>query len=142
MEVHGKFVVVLNPYTRLVSLYNMTARKMPFSAWVKRLKPSGDGGCPFPDQKWKVHGAYSLLNFAGDGKRLLVDKVIKLGNLNAELPIIFKQLGIPVPQQIPRSNIGSYGRKGRNWRSYYDQNLKRIVQKLYGWELKEFHYNI
>ena len=136
-----KFVFIRNPYSRLVSLYNMSSKKIRFKIWISRLKNQGNGGCAFSDQKWKVHGAYNLLNFAGDGRNLLVDKVVKLENIDAELPHILKRLGIHTPDKIPKGNIGKYGTKGKNIKNYYDKETRKRVQKLYKWDFKKFGYH-
>ena len=33
-----KFVFIRNPYTRLVSLYNMSSKKIIFKTWIEPLK--------------------------------------------------------------------------------------------------------
>ena len=113
---------------------------MIFKTWIGRLKNHGNGGCPFSHQKWKVHGAYNLLNFAGDGRNLLVDKVVKLEDINTELPKILEQIGIPMPKEIPKVNMGKYGTKGKNIKKYYDRETRKRVQKLYKWDMKKFGY--
>lgn len=137
-----KFVVIRNPFSRIVSLYNMSSRKVPFRKYIGRLKNHGDGGCLEKDDKWKVHGAYSILNFAGDGTNLLVDQVVPLSQINHELPKLLQKLGLPnVPTSIPRHNIGRYGSKGRDWKTYYDADTKKKVAQLYHWELDKFGYS-
>jgi len=140
-----KFVVIRNPWTRLVSLYNMSDCNITtFKDWVLKLKPKNSNSSI---QKWKTNGAYSLLNFAGDGTNLLVDCVLKMEEIDTELPKVFQCIGIcgnDTKPSIPKLNEGKYTvpKLGNNWRKYYnnDPEIKRRVKKLYSWELKQYNY--
>jgi hypothetical protein len=120
----------------------MSTHTIPFNKWLMQIKNHGNGGYSEDDsKKWRIHGAYSLLNFAGNGKKLLVDKVIKLSEIDVEFPKVLAQLGIPIPNNInvPTQNIGKYTQK-KHWKTYYDDQSKKCIQNLYGNELKTYNY--
>lgn len=138
-----KFVVVRNPYSRLVSLYNMTdVNKCSFPHWVENINSNTKTDKVLSMGKWKINGLLPLLQFAGNGTNLLVDKVVCLENIDTELPAIFKQLGITVPASIPKLNVGHYRVpvKLNDWHKYYDETTKQRVKKIYKWEIVEYRY--
>jgi hypothetical protein len=138
-----KFIFVRNPFSRMVSLYNMSTNAIPFNQWIMKVKNHGDGGYTQDNtKKWRIHGAYSLMNFVGDGKKLLVDRVIKLSDINIEFPKILQQLGIPFEHTdiiIPKINVGKYKHK-KHWKTYYDQPSKKKVIALYGDDLINYNF--
>lgn len=140
-----KFVFVRNPFARVVSLYNMIAKDQDFKEWLKTLKNKGDGGCLNPNHKWKIYGAYSLINFISDKSGcVLVDKIIKLEDIDKVLPkMLFKKFGIRI-KKIPKTNQGKYKSQkktsDRKYRKYYDDESRKIVENLYSYELDTFNY--
>lgn len=149
-----KFVMVRNPWSRLVSLYEMFAfreggqlsrlrrrstRHQGFRAWVRTLDPGG-GSEARPGQKESVIrvGALSYIGFAGDEDgRLLVDEVIKLEEIESELPPLLERLGVPLPGRVPRTGRGRY--RGRH-RAYYDDETREWVRTLYEEDIERFGY--
>lgn len=138
-----KFVVIRNPFSRLVSLYNMTdVKKCSFPHWIEsqtEAKPEK----LLSTNKWKINGLMPLLQFAGDGTKLLVDRVLCLETIDKELPAIFAQLKLPLPTVVPKLNIGHYRVpvKLNNWHKYYDEATKKRVKKMYRWEIREYNYS-
>ena len=101
-----KFVCVRNPFSRLISLYHMTfkGKAAPsFSNWILNLKPhSKERG------NWFLNGQLSFHDYITDNSNsILVDKVIKLEEIDRELPKVLKQLNIK-HKYIPHVNKGSY----------------------------------
>ncbi len=149
-----KFVMVRNPWTRLVSLYEMFAfreggqlsrlrrratRHRGFQAWVHALDPGGGGRAAAGVEKGVIRfGTFSYIGFAGDEDgRPLVDEVIKLEEIKSALPPVLERLGVPLPPRIPRTGRGRY-RGG--YRAYYDDETRELVGTLYAEDIERFGY--
>jgi hypothetical protein len=156
-EDYFKFVMVRNPWSRLVSLYEMSAfreggqlsrlrgratRHEGFRAWVRALDPPGVGsgrGDPAEMEKGVIRfGVLSHLGFAGDeAGRLLVDEVIKLEEIESRLPSLFERLGLPPVSRVPRTGRGRYR---DSYRTYYDDQTSELVRALYEEDIERFGY--
>ncbi len=149
-----KFVMVRNPWSRLVSLYEMFAfreggqlsrlrrrstRHRGFRAWVRTLDPGGGNGAALEMAKGVIRfGALSYVGFAGDeAGRPLVDEVIKLEEIESHLPPVLERLGLPVPSRVPRTGRGRY--RG-SYRAYYDDETRELVGSLYEEDIERFGY--
>ncbi len=149
-----KFVMVRNPWSRLVSLYEMfsfreggqlsrlrrrATRHRGFRAWVRTLDPEGRGaGAPGLDASVIRSGAFSFAGFAGDeAGRPLVDEVIKLEEIESRLPPLLEGLGVPLPHRVPRTGRGRY--RGSH-RAYYDDETRELVGTLYEADIERFGY--
>ena len=153
-DAYFKFVMVRNPWSRLVSLYEMFAfrearlvsrlrrratRHRGFRAWVRALDPEGRGIVE-PGSETSVirFGAFSYIGFAGDEHgRPLVDEVIKLEEIESGLPPVLERLGVPLPPRVPRTGRGRY-RGG--YRAYYDDETRELVGTLYEEDIERFGY--
>ena len=153
-DAYFKFVMVRNPWSRLVSLYEMFAfregrlvsrlrrratRHRGFRAWVRALDPDGRGMVePVSETSVIRFGAFSYIGFAGDEHgRPLVDEVIKLEEIESVLPPVLERLGVPRPPRLPRTGRGRY-RGG--YRAYYDDETRELVGTLYEEDIERFGY--
>ncbi len=149
-----KFVMVRNPWSRLVSLYEMFAfreggqlsrlrrratRHRGFRAWVHALDPGGRGTAATGVEKGVIRfGAFSYAAFAGDEDgRPLVDEVVKLEEIKSALPPVLERLGVPLPSRMPRAGRGRY-RGG--YRAYYNDETRDLVGTLYEEDIERFGY--
>ena len=83
-------------------------------------------------------GALSYIGFAGDeAGHPLVDKVIKLEEIESHLPPVREWLGVPLPRRIPRTGRGRY--RGR-YQAYYDDDTRELVGSLYEEDIERFSY--
>ena len=69
----------------------------------------------------------------------MVDKIIKLEDLEEEVPALFLKLNLPQLKSIVKKNVG---RKSKKNQEYYDDELISVVQERYSWELKKFSYKL
>ena len=146
---YRKFVCVRNPWARLVSLYemikqnaNQSGSEADFKNWLLSTKPHGSGGGGADWKRWRKYGTYSIDNYVCDDEgRLLVDKVIKLENINTDLPYYLKQLGIPdgCKLRVPHSNTRS---KKKHYSQYYDTESDEFIKHNYQYDIDNFDYQL
>lgn len=158
------FTFVRNPWARLVSLYMMIhahrrgrlsrmlgeirarAKGKPmhpsvrgFQCWLQAIRPDGAGGGGPPGQRWQTYGTYSIRAYAydEDGKAL-VRRVIRLEDIDAELPDVLREIGLPCDSRIevPRVNVRAH----RSYVEFYDDSSRELVATKYSYDIAQFRY--
>ena len=155
---YKKFVFVRNPWARLVSAYenikyihyeNTTAatwQKPSFEDWLLNTRPNSAGGGGKDNKRWLKYGTYSADNYLMDEekKKLLVDKIIRLEDINQELIPYLKEIGIPKAEKLKIPGINK--RSQRSWSSgapytkYYNEKTKKYVRDNYQYDITHFNY--
>jgi len=144
---YQKFVFVRNPWVRLVSLYEMIRQQETYSdnfpgftEWLYTIKPDGTGGGGEDWQRWRKYGSYSLENFCkGESGEIMVDKVIRLEDIDHDLLPYLKKLNLPnignlfIPHINKRNNT-------KHYTQYYNKETELYVTKLYHYDIREFGY--
>ena len=153
-EGYYKFVMVRNPWSRLVSLYEMFAfregrllsrlrrrktRHQGFREWVRTLDPEGERGAAPTSGKSVIRvGTSTYVGFAGDEDgRPLVDEVIKLEEIESRLLPLLERIGVPPPRQVPRIGRGRYP---GHYRDFYDDETRELIGALYEQDIERFGY--
>lgn len=144
---YHKFVCVRNPWARLVSLYEMILRlekspdKFPdFTDWIYTIKPDSTGGGGEDWQRWRKYGAYSLDNFCKDDSgELLVNKIIRLEDMNRDLIPYLTTLNLPNIGDfiVPHINVSKVR---DHYTQYYNKETELHVGELYRFDVNEFGY--
>ena len=155
---------VRNPWARLVSLYEMiysnqatknvrnpikfkmktmykkVFTKTPdFSTWLQTIDNNSYGAGGYEWERWRRYGSYSLDNYIMDkNKNILVDKVIKLENIQQDLSPTLTKIGISVDENLSLEKINA--RKYKKYIQYYDKNSIDLVAKLYQYDISKFNY--
>jgi hypothetical protein len=153
-DAYFKFTLVRSPWPRLVSLFEMIRRhegarlagvlpwrdvRSDFSAWLAEVRPDGPGAAG-PDGKPRVrrYGAWSYARWACDESgQELVDAVIRLEDIDRELPIALARAGLDPTVSIPRKARGLYL---RSWRRYYDDATASLVADRWADDIERFGY--
>ena len=143
------FTFIRNPWKRMVSLYQMInsykVLKVSFSRWLKSTAVDGKGGGGKDFQRWRKYGTYSIQNFAGDGDKLLVNQVIRLEDINEEVPKLIKKLNLPIEEdfKIIKSNTRDQrdSKPVKHYTEYYNQELIDLVAERYKYDIEEFNYS-
>jgi len=133
-----KFTFVRNPFDLLVSLY--------FYISQDRAHPNhrAVASMSFPEfVKWHIaQSPPHQLNFVIDptnGERL-VDYIGRFETLEKDMGIIEAKLSIQSAHHLPHQNPSSK-RKSKNFREYYDDESRCLVQEYFRHDLSSFGYD-
>lgn len=101
-DAYFKFSVVRDPFARAESTYRFLKLDvlMSFDRYAQEYLPAAAGEHDHL-MHWFIR---PQVDFLYDGDRLLVDRVIRLQDLDAEMPAIAAELGI-ADTQVPRINV-------------------------------------
>lgn len=142
---YNKFVFVRNPWARLVSLYEHVMRnpknKMDFTPWLYSISPNDKGGGGDEWQRWRKYGAYSIEHYIKDDQgNILVDKVIRLEDIQKELRPFLKAMGLPNVKgaKIKHNNKR---KKSTSYMKYYNEETQEYVNKLYRYDIVNYGYS-
>ena len=128
---------VRNPWARAVSLYEH--RKMhkdidaalSFSDWLK-VQRVGIEEC-----EDRFRGPFEFRAFAyGEEEQNLADRVIRLEDIDKELPGLLEELRVPCPSPIPRFNATVHD----DYVKYYDTASRLWVAERFEFEIELFRY--
>lgn len=141
---YQRFTFVRNPWARLVSLYEHVMRnpenKMNFQDWLYSIKPCGTGGGGEDYQRWRKYGAYSIEHYIKDSEgNILVDKVIRLEDIQKDLRPFLSALGLP--DVTKRTLNHSNERKNKkHYSQYYNSDTQAYVKANYRYDIINYGY--
>jgi hypothetical protein len=121
-----KFTLERNPWDKVISLYYHRQPNIPFNEWIKTFSLN------LRSQPLN----YPLYSIRGKVK---LDFIGKYENLNKDLEFIFKKLNLPLAD-LP-SEKTSFRKNKENYRDYYDDNSKKIIEKFYEKEINFMKYS-
>ncbi len=123
-----KFCFERNPFDRLVSLYYWRNRSEPRPS-ISTFLQSG-----FP----VILKKYGYNSYTMDG-RVVVDKVCRFEQLQAELESIRRRLGIPAALELPHAK-SSYRKDRRSYRELLTDREKEEIGRMFRSEIELFNY--
>ena len=132
-----KFAFVRNPWDWRVSLYFYVKRR-PQHKFHKTIKDMS-----FSDFiKWDVsQNTNKQIDFITDENgNIIIDYVGKFESLNEDFEFIRNKLSIPnLKTNIPQINV-SNNREFRDYRNYYDNETRNLVEDYYRDDIEKFGY--
>lgn len=153
-----KFTFVRNPWARLVSTYAAKGRKgskgwksriarplrrllgfePSFHAWLRTIKPHGEGAGERSDSRYFRYVTYSIKDYVSDNNgNILVDKIIRLEDIETEFPQVWKDLGLPTSElQLIKANEGQH----RPYQDYYSKADIELVRAMYAYDITKYNY--
>lgn len=147
------FSVVRNPYDKMVSMYHgrkqLLGSKRPqninFTEWVKKvnttnpLHPAIIKGTTnqlgwIASPRWKWDETTKRYKNKPSEVNLLVDYIIRFENLQDDWKEVCSQIGVSLT--LPHINQSTH----KPYKTYYDQETKKIVQQRFERDLNYFGY--
>lgn len=131
------FAIIRNPYDWVVSRYthyiqsrDHTEQSFNFDKYVW-LGHTEKGRLPEPEDKPKTH----LINFSRYYESTKI--ILRYEYLEEEFELIQELTGCYTPLGL--HNVSSL-RQNRDYRSYYSERTKRVIEETYGPYFKKFNY--
>lgn len=121
------FAILRNPWDRVVSFYHfgLSNSKSIWSKWAKSKDFESFVKC---EEVIKLLKQYNFYNFVcnknGDS---LINKIIKLENINNELPLLLKSLNINLKIDIPKLN----STQRSDYRNYYNDDTINLIKQYF-----------
>lgn len=128
-ENYFKFAIIRNPFDRAVSRYVYTKKisnKFKNYSFNEFLEYDIKNNL-------KVLEQFSFCTF--NKKDIWLDKIIKFENLDRELKVLYKKI---FQKEINIPHLNKTIKK--NYREYYDNNSKKIIEKFLSKDLEYFNY--
>ena len=134
-----KFTFERNPWDKLVSKFHFRREQIKrdkgitdFSEWIKKcaLKRKPEGGFSHPKNYEKI---YSI------NGEVVVDYIGKFENLYDDMKKVLKILGLPSNLELPFEKK-TRDKKKRDYKQFYDEQAKSIIEKLYKKEIELHKY--
>jgi hypothetical protein len=141
-----KFVIVRNPYDRAVSCWNYLARPKHRNTWFRRWEQKKfleflEGLPELWETKrnrwWATHSAPIWGDITDENGNLLMDEIYKLEELSVNLPRLCETIGV---DKRSFAHVRGGGERKRDYRYYFSDASKRLVERLYGEDIENLKY--
>jgi len=140
-----KFVIVRNPYDRAVSAWKYLMRGDQFNPKYKLMKDSFEYFLSELPHHWNAkynrhiatHTAPIWNDITDETGNLLVDRIIKLENINTEIELLNDVLNT----SIPNFEHTNKNRINNDYINYYNDNSKKLVDELYYDDILNLNYS-
>lgn len=120
-----KFTFERNPWDKALSSYDRRQPKLPFNEWIKTFSLNLRSQ-PLNFPLYSING------------KLGMDFVGKYENLYEDLKVIFEKLNLTL-RNLPQERVGR--RNKEDYRRYYNDNSKKIIEKFYKQEIELMGYS-
>jgi hypothetical protein len=135
------FSIVRNPWRRMVSHYEYLVTTM----FNRRVDTYNQLDFPKFVQVYKTRLlAYSLPygydTFLKDDYGTQLNKVIKLENINEDLPIVGDEIKLEITEVLHMNPTNPKQKEHSNWKDYYNPGLRDRVYKMFENDIKKYNY--
>lgn len=124
------FCVERNPWDKTLSYYHMINKRNGDTITFEQYLSGSDFCIDFP--------AYTS---SDNSKEIIVDKVLRYENLNEELAVIFKELGIPFDGELNVRAKSEYRTDKSHYSSVYSPEQARLIADAFRNEIELFGYS-
>ena len=127
-----------NPWDRLVSFYHWRTKSMQSPPPFKDFAVAALSGTPQQQAQLRAKYFSNRPFYLIDGE-LAVDFVGRFENLEADLATVCRRIGLPWDGTLPRAKSGIRP-GGRDYRHYYDPQLRELCEREFSLERDLFGY--
>jgi len=135
------FSIVRNPWRRMVSHYEYLVSPM----FNRRVHENSKLDFPQFVQVYKTKLlAYNLPDgydsFLVDDYGTQLNRVIKLENINEELPVVGNEIKLEIKEVLHMNPTDPKNKEHQNWKDYYNPGLKDRVYKMFKNDIEKYNY--
>ena len=114
---------------------------MDFTPWLYSISPKGNGGGGDDWQRWRKYGAYSIEHYIKDDQgNILVDKVIRLEDIQKDLRPFLTAMGLPDVEGASL-NHSNKRKATAHYSHYYTKSTQQYVYDLYRYDIINYGYS-
>ena len=86
---------------------------------------------------YTLHG---YKDFLEDNHGSKVNRVIKLENINEELPIVGNEIKLEIKEVLHMNPTDEKNKEHKNWKDYYNPGLRDRVYKMFKNDIEKYNY--
>jgi len=136
-----KFSIIRNPWRRMVSHYEYIVNP----TWNKRIHEKNSMEFSTFVQLWKTKMiGYSMKDgyktFLDDGRGTQLNQIIKLENINEDLPSIGIDIDLEIKEVLYTNSTAQKYKIYENWRDYYNPGLRDRVYDIFKEDIEKYNY--
>lgn len=134
------FSIVRNPWRRLVSHYEYLIKP----GFNKRMSEKDQIDFPKFVQVYQTrllgYTIHGYKDFLEDDHGTKINRVIKLENINEELPSVGDDIKLEINEVLHMNSTDPKQKEHSNWKDYYNPGLIDRVYKIYKEDIEKYNY--
>lgn len=131
------FTTVRNLWEKMVARY-FYGKRNPKSAWNKFVTDRTFDEFVQDKEVIRRSNPFSMKNFIFDGEKRLVKHVIKIENIQQELPVVLREIGLP---ELPVLHINERETERAHYSTFYKSAESiEIVRNMHLSDIEMFNY--
>lgn len=131
-----KFAVVRNPFDLAASNYHHLRRKSGRHHHRSAQNWDFRAFLAYMERKNRLSRIDQTSWIADSQGNLIIDEVLRFESLVEDFNSLVGRLDLPLDMMLPRKNVSP----PHNYRALYDEETRRIVQRLYSRDFERFGY--
>lgn len=131
-----KFATIRNPYDFAVSYFHYLRKNVGSRRHEDALRWDFPRFLRYLDRKSRIAPMDQASWITDRSGALIVDQVMHFETLEQDMRRVTRQIGLPETIRLPRLNVTDH----RDYRSYYDEASRGIVERIFARDFSLFGY--